>query len=469
MSLPFREMRGSLDPLKEAWTLLSLNAPRTTGPTATDRRRWDELHASYATKREAARGYERQLSLEYGGSHDQNWRMWVPRSKRERLERLEAAADRVGDKIVELLVRVSPRGEAWLTGAPAWWIRERLTWEDAVRPVGEPLSVEVPAPYGATRGLRETVADAPSLLRKGTRVRVWDQGALRWDRSPEKREGIGVIADLFRPDYGGPPGPPYLVRFQDGTTGWYDADEVERASAILRDAGTGGGNWEDYLAPGEARYVPPVVLPQMPDIVARAAAAGMPPGVEFMGAGMTGAVFCAGPVAYKVARSTAPITQRMLEEEAEWLFAAATVPDVAPHVARISGFDPNNAVIVRECPHADRDQSRSRWESRVSDLHSAIERDMLPHGWTAPEFKPDSYVLTTQGPVLVDASMPTRVGQVLARYVEDVVAGERPLGDDRPSDLAFYVRREEGKTLTYRESEDLQLLIEHRWPGSTRG
>jgi hypothetical protein len=124
-------------------------------------------------------------------------------------------------------------------------------------------------------------------------------------------------------------------------------------------------SWEDYLAPGEARYVPAVVLPQMPDIVARAEAAGMPPGVEYMGAGMTSVVFCDGETAFKVARQATPTLRRMLDEEAEWLVAAGNVPTVAPHVARFHRFDPLNAVIVRACPHRDTNQSLSRWESRL--------------------------------------------------------------------------------------------------------
>ena len=123
-----------------------------------------------------------------------------------------------------------------------------------------------------------------------------------------------------------------------------------------------------------------------------------------------------------------------------------------------------NLVIVRDCPRKDPDESMSRWESRLWDLHREIERDMLPHGWTAPEFKPDSYVLTAQGPILVDASMPSRVGAVLARYVEGIVAGARPLGNDSPSDLAFAVRREVGQTLSQAESDRLEALIDRRWP-----
>lgn len=223
-------------------------------------------------------------------------------------------------------------------------------------------------------------------------------------------------------------------------------------------------DWEGYLGRGEARYVDRVVRPQMPDVVARAAAAGMPPGVEYVGAGMTGVVFCAGDVAFKVARDTREVDRMMLEEEAEWLAAASAVPEVAPHVARFHRFDPDNVVIERDCPHPDPDQSLWRWESKLYELHKSIERAMLPNGWTAPEFKPDSYVLTPRGPVLVDASLPMRVGAALAQYVEDVVAGARPLWTRNPHDLTFYVRSEIGKTLTQAEADHLQAILVERWP-----
>jgi hypothetical protein len=118
-----------------------------------DKKRWDALHASHATARSAARDYESELRGRYGWG-DSNWRSWITRTERGKLERLEARADKIGDKIVDLLLRISPRGEAWRTGAPAWWIREKLSWEDATRPVGDPLSAVVPAPYGRTEGLK---------------------------------------------------------------------------------------------------------------------------------------------------------------------------------------------------------------------------------------------------------------------------------------------------------------------------
>lgn len=123
---------------------------------AADRRRWDDLHAAYSIARDAYDQLEMQLSLKYGGSNLSSWRSWIAKGERDKLERLRARLDKAGDKIYELLVRISPRGEAWLSGVPTWWVLNKLTWEDAVRPAGEPLSVEVPIAWGATQRLTES-------------------------------------------------------------------------------------------------------------------------------------------------------------------------------------------------------------------------------------------------------------------------------------------------------------------------
>jgi len=173
-------------------------SPLVESPAA-DRRRWDELHAAYAVARTEADAFRLQLNRKYGSDSNLGWRTWLSKGDRDKLERLEAKVNRVGDKIVDLLVRVSPRGESWLSGVPAWWLRERLTWEDAVRPADEPLSVEVPLAWGATHRMTESSqactcaaghargrargrALHPRLTRAsatpGTRVRVADNGSM---------------------------------------------------------------------------------------------------------------------------------------------------------------------------------------------------------------------------------------------------------------------------------------------------
>ena len=158
-------MPADVEPEPTPWVEPEREEPFVDNPLASDRTRWDALHASYATAIEAVRNMQISLRVKYG---DSNWRTWSSRGDRNKLEKLEERANKIGDKIVELLVRISPRGEAWLSGGPAWWIREKLTWEDAVRPVNEALSVEVPAPFGATHGLREAlVEDRSSGARRG--------------------------------------------------------------------------------------------------------------------------------------------------------------------------------------------------------------------------------------------------------------------------------------------------------------
>lgn len=189
-------------------------------------------------------------------------------------------------------------------------------------------------------------------------------------------------------------------------------------------------------------YIPGAVAGEAEDAAARAFAAGAPSPLEYIGAGMTAFVFCAGDVAYKVARHPEhPVAERFMTDEAEWLATAGGVPWVRDHVAEFDRLDHEHLVIVRECVSG----KTGTWgqSSKLRDIHGEIERLMIPYGWTAPEFKEDSYVVARgRGPVLVDASMPLRVGKRLVMYVQDILAGRRPAGDDRPSDLAFYVRRE---------------------------
>jgi hypothetical protein len=120
---------------------------------ATDKKRWDELHAAQSAKYETRRAYE----LELGSKHGHHFEpQWLKKGERDKLEKLRAAEDKIGDKIVELLVRVSPRGQAWLSGVPAHWIRWDLTWEDAIRPKNEPLSVTPPSAWGGGAPIQET-------------------------------------------------------------------------------------------------------------------------------------------------------------------------------------------------------------------------------------------------------------------------------------------------------------------------
>lgn len=228
-------------------------------------------------------------------------------------------------------------------------------------------------------------------------------------------------------------------------------------------------SWEELV--DGAEYVHKSALPQMDDIVARAIAAGAKPPLEYIGTGMTAVVFCVNGVAYKVARG-----ENFLEDEAEWLDTAKTVPWVKDHVAKIHHFDTRNFVIVRECPMPGPDMTPYRYgDGKLFDLHQEIRKRMIPHGWTAPEFKLDSYVITARGPVLVDASMPARVGKRFLRYVQDLLEGLRESdGHEWPGSVASVIRTEiiDGRLTQGEAQETLTRLAEleaagNRWSVGT--
>lgn len=184
--------------------------------------------------------------------------------------------------------------------------------------------------------------------------------------------------------------------------------------------------------------------------------------LQYIGLGMTGVVFCdRRDIAFKVARKpNESISRKLITEEANWLRVASTVPSIRGRVARFRRYHRSAAILERECVHATRPErrpARQRW-----DIHREIESAMLPYGYTAPEYKDDSYVFTRgRGWVLVDASMPSEVGSRLAARAAETLRGKRFL-NERPSDLAFQIRMESGRTLpaalAQRLSDKLEAL-----------
>ena len=93
---------------------------------------------------------------------------------------------------------------------------------------------------------------------------------------------------------------------------------------------------------------------------------------------------------------------------------------------------------------------------------------MLPLGWTSPEYKEDSYIIRDvqyygdRGePVLVDVSMAHRTGPRLLEYVEDVIAGRRSWGQERPRDLGYHLRAEVDQgTLARTEVADVLEMLD---------
>jgi hypothetical protein len=186
--------------------------------------------------------------------------------------------------------------------------------------------------------------------------------------------------------------------------------------------------------------IPPYVRAEIPEAFDRAQKAGAKPPLEYVGAGMYGIVFCDHwGRAWKVARlgglkggpkEWSPKKSAHLQfildgvtDEYEWLRAAAN-SGIARHAAEVYDIHPEELVLERECV----DGRAGAWadDRRLHDLHRRIQEVMIPLGWTAPEFKENSYIIRPDNtPVIVDISMAMRVGRNLTGYVEDVLAGRR--------------------------------------------
>lgn len=196
--------------------------------------------------------------------------------------------------------------------------------------------------------------------------------------------------------------------------------------------------------------VHPYIRAEIAGAIERALAAGAAPPLEYVGAGMFGIVLCdAQDVAWKVARTGGrPVgkdkkhddfMREMLDNEYEWLRDAAKTP-AALNVAPVYALHPEQIVLERECVRG----MPGGWNigRELRDLHKRIEEAVEPLGWSAPEFKEDSYIVREDGiPVLVDISMPHRLGMNLADWVDDVLDGRRRTHLDWHT-LGFLIVRE---------------------------
>lgn len=197
-----------------------------------------------------------------------------------------------------------------------------------------------------------------------------------------------------------------------------------------------------------AREVPEQYEEEIEGAAKRALAAGARGPLHYIGMGMTGIVFSdrTRNLAYKVAREGGGHSARsMLEEEAEWFRSAARGASTRQRVPGGVRWNKTHGVLIRQFIHG----NPGGWsqEGRLWDLHNKLKADMIPRGWTAPEFKGDSWVYRpgrrggAAEPILVDGSMPLRVGKTLLRYALDVAAGRRRAREPL-SDIAYSVYAE---------------------------
>lgn len=144
--------------------------------TKADRKKWDSLHVAQVKAAAAESEFDLALARKYHASYQDSW---LTRGQRDKKERLREKRREIESKIIDLLVEISPRGDHWLSGVPAYWLATELTWEDAIRPTNEPLSVVVPGSYGyrdgyvkerrmnMPRGISKDAANFREILEKG--------------------------------------------------------------------------------------------------------------------------------------------------------------------------------------------------------------------------------------------------------------------------------------------------------------
>lgn len=179
-------------------------------PSAADKKRWDDLHSAYAKASEAHLAYELELARKYGARFE---RTWLSVGQKTKLAALQAKKDKIGDKIIDLLVRVSPRGDTWLSGVPSWWLREKLTWEDAIRPKNETLSVVVPGSWGSRDGTmqerkvrtmpkKQDAEEFKKILDKGVILVAGDGDVIDLEDSEQVRVAIMFDVNGFGPHVG---------------------------------------------------------------------------------------------------------------------------------------------------------------------------------------------------------------------------------------------------------------------------
>lgn len=134
-------------------------------PKSSLREQFEGLRARYEAAYSAARDEQINQAVKYGSEREA--RSWASRGDKTRLEKLEAKRNKLGDAVVEVIVKASPRGDSWRSGVPVFWLQSKLPWEDVVRPVHEPLSALPPPAWGSSE---QDVARqfAPVALPPGT-------------------------------------------------------------------------------------------------------------------------------------------------------------------------------------------------------------------------------------------------------------------------------------------------------------
>jgi len=113
---------------------------------AVQKAKFEKLRAQYLKQENDFTTLEREVAIRRGRVE------YASESERKKLDSLRDRKWKTGSKFYPILEEVSPR--RWESGVPAWWIHRELSWEDAIRPLNERLSVTPPLAYGATEAMR---------------------------------------------------------------------------------------------------------------------------------------------------------------------------------------------------------------------------------------------------------------------------------------------------------------------------
>lgn len=107
------------------------------------RAKFDAAQARYLEADQKLETLLSRLSLKYGPGMQDAW--LTPGERKERRKYIYAR-DRASYRVFRLL-DASPRD--WRRGVPSHWVCTVLSYDDAFRPLNEPLTVTPPKAYGA--------------------------------------------------------------------------------------------------------------------------------------------------------------------------------------------------------------------------------------------------------------------------------------------------------------------------------
>lgn len=189
-------------------------------------------------------------------------------------------------------------------------------------------------------------------------------------------------------------------------------------------------NWDEI----PKRVLDAVGTDRLQNEVQRALNVGAEPPLTYVGAGATATVFCDSQlVAYKVAHYENDHSRDLFLREYEWLDDAF---ELGLPVAEPMQLELYDLVLIRACPVGP--PGTPYHGKELQRLHFDVMRPAMEKaGWTMPEFKEDSFVIDEEdGPTLVDASAPLRIGAGMVRFAKKVLSGKRDLFDENYQDVA---------------------------------